>query len=241
MNERYCPKCGKFKALSAALCDRCAEKEMANGADPHVCPQCGKFKFVFQEVCYDCRPEQNNNTSRPKTGYAYKVSYQEVTYKYETASEEQEPAAQRSQPKDSFHQKYDHNNKYKCKCGIYVKSKDERTIADFLYENNIPFEYEPKGEYWEYNAQWNKLKVRSIYPDFFIKGPVNFHGTHIENVYIEYWGMNTPDYLDRKAYKLQIYKHYHSTLISVYPEDLYDSEAGLTKKLTHFTNREINY
>lgn len=239
MNERYCPKCGKFKALSAALCDRCAEKEMANGADPHVCPQCGKFKFIFQEVCYGCKPEQNNNTSRPKTGYAYKVSYQEVTYEYEAPPEEQNYETDSTYT--DFHKKYGHKNKYKCKCGIYVKSKDERTIADFLYENKIPFQYEEMNDYYAYDVNWNRMRRREIYPDFFIKGPVTFQGRKIENVYIEYWGMDTPKYLKRKAEKYEVYKNNNCTLISIYPEDLFDSENGLTKKLTQFKDRQINY
>ena len=215
---------------------------MANGADPHICPQCGKFKFMFQEVCYDCRPEQNNNTSRRKSGYAYNVSYQELTYRYKAAPEEQKTAtAQQSQPKDSFHQKYDHNNKFKCECGIYVKSQGERTVADFLYKNNIPFEYETEGAYWEYDLRWNNPKYKSIHPDFFIKGPVTFHGRRIEKVYIEYWGMDTPEYLEKQAYKYNVYKRHNCTLINLYPEDLYDCESSLTSKLTGFKDRQINY
>ena len=236
MNERYCPKCGRFKALSTPLCDRCIEAEAANKTDDHKCPKCGKHKFPFQPVCYDCKLSQNTNAIQSEIEYAeIEIEELEEIEFEDVSTAEEEPIY------TDFDTKYGENNRYKCKCGIFVKSKDERTIADFLYENDIPFQYEPMNDYYAYDVNCNSIVRKEIYPDFFIKGPVMFRGRSIENVYIEYWGMNTPEYLERQATKRQVYKDHNCTLINLYPEDLYDSESSLTMKLLHFKDRNLNY
>ena len=137
----------------------------------------------------------------------------------------------------SFDEKYD-NKMYKCKCGIYVRSNGERSIADFFYENNIPFEYEIE---YQYKAKWDKKGIKTFRPDFFIKGPVTYKGRKIEDVYIEYWGLDTPEYLNWKEYKLKVYKYNRTTLISLYPEDILDCGNSLPVKLTQYKDRQINY
>lgn len=256
MNERYCPKCGKFKTLSAPLCDHCIKgtEENYNTGNPK-CPKCNIRTSPDGQLCNRCKIEQlikdkelerNLDKENIDTEIQIKISTPKKAPRKAAKKPAVKPAAKpqsttQTAPTNSFHQKYDSKNIYKCKCGIYVKSKDERTIADFLYENGIPFQYEVEHQYLETKLQWHNAYLRSLYPDFFIKGPVEFQGKKIENVYIEYWGLDTEEYLERKAYKLKVYEHYHSTLISIYPEDLYDFENNLTRKLTEFTDREINY
>lgn len=43
--------------------------------------------------------------------------------------------------------------------GEYVRSKSEKIIADYLYNNNIPYQYEPKFEISDY---------RNVFPDFVV-------------------------------------------------------------------------
>lgn len=157
------------------------------------------------------------------------------TEKSVTNNKEPRPETETS---TSFNEKYDKDKRYKCKCGYYVKSKDERSIADFLTENYITFEYEKE---YQYNVKLNKKDIKTLHPDFFIKGPVTYKGRTIENVYIEYWGLDTPEYLKSKEYKLNVYKSNNTTLISLYPEDILDCEKSLSIKLTQFKDRQINY
>ena len=266
-----CPKCGRLKALSAPLCDRCIEAEATNSLDAlkcteaeaanatdtpnatetandadtanatgtHKCPQCGKFKFEFQSVCYDCKLSQSMNIIQNEIEYVDAHAEEDPIIEHETIIKDQ--AATDSKIDIEFHKEYSDNNEYKCKCGIYVKSKDEQTIADFLHENEISFQYEPMNDYYAYDINLNSIVRKEIYPDFFIKGPVTLQDRRIENVYIEYWGLNTPEYLESKAQKLKVYKDHNCTLINLYPEDLYDSENSLTEKLTQFIDRQLNY
>lgn len=137
--------------------------------------------------------------------------------------------------------KYDKNKKYKCKSGIYVRSQAERTVCDFLYDNKIDFEYEPIRRYGEYNIVTGEIQGKILHPDFYIKGPTYFKGKLLSDIYIEFWGMNTDDYDDIKAYKLNVYKQHKSTLINLYFEDIYNYQATLTEKLLHYREQEINY
>ena len=140
-----------------------------------------------------------------------------------------------------FDYKYDYQKIYKCENDIYVKSQGERTISDFLYANNIPFEYETKCKYGEYNIETHEITARYIVPDFFIKGPVFYKGTKLENIYIEFWGRNDRTYLETKEYRISIYEAHKATLINIYPEDIYDYKKSLEYKLTNFENNKINY
>lgn len=142
---------------------------------------------------------------------------------------------------NQFHKKYDKQKVWKCENGIYVRSQGERTIADFLYSHNIPFEYEVERRYGEYNTQTQKITGKLLVPDFYIKGPINFKNKILEDIYIEFWGKNDKSYLERKENKIKIYTFHKSTLINIYIDDLYDYKNILTYKLTNFKYNNNNY
>lgn len=142
---------------------------------------------------------------------------------------------------DKFHKKYDNQKIWKCENGIYVRSQAERTVADFLYKNNIPFEYEKECKYGEYNPTTKETIGRFLVPDFFIPGPVYFHNVLLENIYIELWGRKDKKYLETKEYKINVYRAHKSTLINIYLSDLYDYKKILSYKLTRFNKNTINF
>ena len=102
---------------------------------------------------------------------------------------------QEKKKKQNAKPKFNPNNrKLKCADGDIVRSKAEREIDDFLYYNNIKHEYE--SEY--YNVKRNQ----KTNPDFYLPQ---------YNLYIEYFGMNTPKYNEMKAWKLELYSSDHFT------------------------------
>lgn len=123
--------------------------------------------------------------------------------------------------------------KWLTKAGFYVRSQQERTISDFLTENGISHTYEKhfyvgEGEY--------------ILPDFYIKGPVNFKGRTIRNIYIEHFGReNDVEYNSKNSEKLQEYKKRKITVIITYPEDIEEYSESLEYKLTHYREYQVNY
>lgn len=93
--------------------------------------------------------------------------------------------------------------------GERVRSKAEKTVADYLYSKNIDYIYEK-------TITIGKRKQKIKY-DFFLP---------FENVYVEYWGLENSSseikkkYLKRKQEKIKIYCYYKLNLLSLYPEDL---------------------
>lgn len=78
---------------------------------------------------------------------------------------------------------------YRCKDGDYVRSKSEREIDDFFFDNRIWHIYEH-----EYT---HPITGKMAETDFFLPD---------YNLYIEYFGMTDPDYLKRRDEKISMYQ-----------------------------------
>jgi len=82
--------------------------------------------------------------------------------------------------------------------GTLVQSDGERLIAEFLHARNIVFRYDER---------FRILDGYAIRPDFYLPEL---------DVYIEYWGMDTPDYKIGMLKKLKLYQQEGKRLISVH-------------------------
>lgn len=78
---------------------------------------------------------------------------------------------------------------FRCKDGHYVRSKSEREIDDFFFDNRIFHIYE--AEYKD------SITGHDFLPDFYLP---DF------NLYLEYFGLNTKEYLDKAQSKINMYK-----------------------------------
>lgn len=128
----------------------------------------------------------------------------------------------------------DYEGKLNCKDGHIVKSKSEREIDNYLFENGIPHAYEKKLPY-------GKTEKEVLHPDFFLK---DYLGKG-EHVYIEHWGYNdsNKDYTKTKKFKIDIYKKLGITLVCTNEKtDIQDIEATLDRKLNknNIVKNEIN-
>jgi len=121
---------------------------------------------------------------------------------------------------------------FKCKDGHIVKSKSERDIDNYLFDNGIPHAYE-KSISIDGNSK------NDIHPDFYLP---NFAGEG-KHVYIEHWGFNSNniEYTKSKNYKIKEYKKLGITIISTNEKDMADPDAALDRKLKHFKYGEINF
>lgn len=121
---------------------------------------------------------------------------------------------------------------YVCDDGHIVKSKSERDIDNYLFENNIPHAYErafvPESD-----------PSKTLKPDFTLP---NFKGSG-KDVFIEHWGYNDNniEYTKSKKYKIDIYKKEKVTIVSTYEKDIQDYKVALKKKLATFEYDKINF
>lgn len=95
-----------------------------------------------------------------------------------------------------------------------VKSRAELVVANWLFHHGFKFIYEKKTD--------TKERVIS---DFYL---VDFE------IYIEFWGLNTPKYLKRKAKKVKIYKKHRLKLIQMNDESLKDLNAFFKNEFERF-------
>ena len=121
-------------------------------------------------------------------------------------------------------QKDSHKEELRRTCdGHYVKSDPEIAIDDILYENRIVHCYEKKVPI--------DSDEQTIKCDWFIPITDSRHG-----IYIEYWGMNTKEYLQNKERKRQAYKEHNIPLIEIEKDD-YKDRQGLTDRIISEINK----
>jgi len=97
-----------------------------------------------------------------------------------------------------------------------VQSQGEKRIGDWLAKNAIAYEYD------ERMIVAGDTRIR---PDFYLP---EF------DLYIEYWGMDTPEYVENMRHKRILYKREGKKLISLYPKDLANLDEILQLKLSRY-------
>ncbi|MFO7870960.1 MAG: hypothetical protein R6V03_05955 [Kiritimatiellia bacterium] len=97
--------------------------------------------------------------------------------------------------------------------GTLVQSEGEKRIAEWLTARGLIYRYD------------NKYRIIG---EFQIR--LNFYLPELD-VYIEYWGLDTPRYKMSMYKKQTLYQHEGKRLISIYPKDLSDLDALMQEKL----------
>jgi hypothetical protein len=100
--------------------------------------------------------------------------------------------------------------------GTVVQSEGERRIAEWLTANAIAYRYD---------AKFRIIGEFQIRPDFYLPEL---------DVYIEYWGLDTPQYKMSMFKKQILYQQQGKRLISIHPADLPHLESLLASKLKIF-------
>ena len=101
--------------------------------------------------------------------------------------------------------------------GTLVQSDGERRVAEWLAAHTITYRYD---------ARLRLIEGFQIRPDFYLPE---------YDVYIEYWGMDTPRYKAGMYLKQDLYMHAGKRLISLYPDDKMRLDAALGAKLVALT------
>ncbi len=110
----------------------------------------------------------------------------------------------------------DEAKKKRTEDGTAVQSQGERRIADFLSQRRIAYVYD------ERYRMAGDVRIR---PDFYLP---EF------DLYIEYWGMDTPDYVANMKKKLFLYQRAGKKLISLSFRDFDQLETILAEKLARY-------
>jgi hypothetical protein len=113
----------------------------------------------------------------------------------------------------NFETQVEINKTIEARDGTLVQSKGERLIAEWLSAHSIAYRYD---------AKYRIIGEFQIRPDFYLPEL---------DVYIEYWGMNTPQYKMSMYKKQTLYQQEGKRLVSIYPENLSELDKILKSKL----------
>lgn len=116
----------------------------------------------------------------------------------------------------NFETQVELNKTIEARDGTVVQSEGERRIAEWLTAHGLAYRYD---------AKYRIIGEFQIRPDFYL--------TELD-VYIEYWGLDTPQHKMSMYKKQTLYQQEGKRLISVYPKDLPRLRALLTVKLKLF-------
>jgi hypothetical protein len=116
----------------------------------------------------------------------------------------------------NFETQVELNKTIEARDGTVVQSEGERRIAEWLTAHGVAYRYD---------AKFRIIGEFQIRPDFYLPEL---------DVYIEYWGLDTPQYKMSMFKKQTLYQQEGKRLISVYPADLRRIGAVLTEKLGLF-------
>jgi len=116
----------------------------------------------------------------------------------------------------NFEMQVELNKVIEARDGTVVQSQGERRIAEWLTDHGLVYRYDSK---------FRVIGEFQIRPDFYLPEL---------DVYIEYWGLNTPQYKMGMYKKQMLYQQEGKRLISMYPHDLSTLGALLTAKLGSF-------
>lgn len=105
--------------------------------------------------------------------------------------------------------------------GTLVQSDGERRIAEWLAARGVAYRYD---------ARLRIIEGFQIRPDFYLPE---------YDVYIEYWGMDTPRYKAGMYLKQDLYMHAGKRLISLYPDDKSRLDDTLGAKLAKIGRCEV--
>ncbi len=108
------------------------------------------------------------------------------------------------------------NKTIEARDGTLMQSKGERRIAEWLTTNGLAYRDDNK---------YRIIGESQIRPDFYLPEI---------DVYIEYWGLDTPKYKMSMYKKQTLYQQEGKRLVSVYPQDLPMLDQLLRKKLRLF-------
>jgi len=171
------------------VCQVCGKK---SGFFP-LCKACNKLKVEGKVAkCQECGIWEKRKKDKP---FCYEC--------WKRLEKNKEKKSKSYKPSESEKVENDFRKKFPAdkltSDGHWVRSKAEQLIDNWLYGQRIAHAYEKKVPIKE-----------DLYCDFYIP---------FGDVYIEYWGLDTEEYVKRREIKKKIYKKHDLKLIELVGKD----------------------
>ncbi|MGI9337332.1 MAG: hypothetical protein ACR2P4_02325 [Gammaproteobacteria bacterium] len=207
-------KTGKAKSQPSAEQGGAKPSAIDGNNPPCVRKECSRNgKIPSQPLCSICHShwEKQKPLCCAKCGYKHtnrplcRLCYSK--WRKENASADSATASA-----NDFRKKYP--AKYRADVGYEVDSKAEVIIGNYLHNRGIK------------HTRGRKLPVEEdFYCDFYLPE---------KQVYIEYWGLDDPEYLQKKTDKLAVYKKYNFKLIQLHDAEVQNLDDHMPRLLRQF-------
>lgn len=177
-----CKKCGKPSGFYPLCinCNKLNEDKLKEDGVGTKCESCGIWKKNSKPLCHECWKSKGIKKGAKSPSINYKPQI-----------------INKSPP--NWREKYP--REVLTKHGFQVRSGIERTIAEFLTDNHIIFEYE----------RLLILENQQLHPDFYLQD---------YNIYLEHWGSDEPGYIEYRRKKEELYKKNNVKYISTDKSDV---------------------
>lgn len=222
-----CPDCGKWhKTGEDCQCKKTKKIPWAHSVTTvYECQKCGKYHKIGEQCNIDNKPDKISSNKKCLLCNAESGEFlfcKSCFNQYRNKTLLLKITVDKDQKLELLDESYE--GLYVCKDGHVVKSKSERDIDNYLFENKIAHAYEKALV----------IGNETFHPDFYLP---EF------DLYIEHWGYdeNNIEYTKRKEYKLPKYKEKGITLISTYEKDMKDVDTSLEIKLKNYKKGELNF
>lgn len=116
------------------------------------------------------------------------------------------------------------NKRILAKDGRRVRSRAEKIISDFFFDNHIRVVYEKDIPYTENGED------KVLHPDFFLPDYGEIENGRQKGMIIEYNELETKDYLRRKEYAMNVYKEKGFEVVILSSKDIDDDLLSLKKR-----------
>lgn len=222
MEELKCPICGEPTYLvygnprKDKLCKSCGMK--ANKGEIIQCPDCGKWNE--KDVVCECKKKEENKAEdeltciicgEPSNGkhFCFKCwnKYKDKSIDLRITN------CKNTQILDEYG-----NKKITCHDGRKVRSRAEKIINDFFFDNRIRVVYEKEIPYTEND------ETKILHPDFYLPDYEN-------GLFIEYNELSNPKYKRSKEYTRKVYDNLGFNILVLTDEDIDNDLLNLKIRL----------
>lgn len=220
---KTCVICGK----PSGMYPLCREHlEMKNNGEVIKCPDCGAWHLA-KEPC-KCLTDSGENTELQDT--VKQNGDSELTciicgkpsngkhFCYECWNKYREKSVdiRITHCKDTQVLDEYGNKTIKCTDGVYVRSRAESMISDWLFSKKVRIIYEPDFYYKEDG------ETKTLHPDFYLPD---------YDVYIEYCELTNKPYLKKREYTQNVYKQNNKNVLIMTNKDIDNRAQFFFEKL----------
>lgn len=189
----------ELKDFKRAMCDELYNSNAHN--------RFSEYNKIYSKI----RAQGNTGASATISLY-YAIRYKQLSDEVSDVSLKQQTILNQCNVKDDYDVRKNYPTPWRCDDGHNVRSKNEQLVDNWLYNHNICHAYEKKI--------FDREGDIDYISDFYIPSL---------KLYIEIWGLDTPEYQKKAERKIAVYQKNGDKLLSLFEKDIRVLDDVLSK------------